>query len=164
MAIDYSNLEIDGWGHVKDSFSLVIEAAAKLLGIEVRYRTVYAMSANCFAPVLDPGESCTAWWNMVAGGALELVGARFGLSFRKVDVEMPEDSKERDARMSAVLAETAEKISQALANDEVVITSGGWKFGILNKRHREFYDDTSTKGVRIDEWIESMISKRKEQK
>jgi len=128
MAIDCSNLEIEGWGHVRDSFSLVIEAAAKLLGIEADYQTIYAMSANCFAPVLDPGESCTAWWNMVAGGSLELVGARFGLSFRKLDVDIPSDTKEREARMPDILAETARLAREALENDKVVITAGGWKF------------------------------------
>ncbi|MBN2380623.1 hypothetical protein JXM67_12550 [candidate division WOR-3 bacterium] len=128
MAIDYTNLEIEGWGHTKDSFSLVIQAAARLLGIKLDYRTVYAMSSNCFAPVLNPEESCTAWWNMVAGGALELVGARFGLSFNKLDIDIPVDAKELEGRQSEILAETAKKVRQTLDNDEVVITAGGWKF------------------------------------
>lgn len=128
MGIDYSNLEIDGWGHVQDSFSLTIQAAAKLLGIKADYLSIYAMSVNCFAPVLDPNESCTAWWNMVAGGALELVGARFGLSFRKLDVNIPADINERKEKLSEILADAAEKVKKALANDEIVITAGGWKF------------------------------------
>jgi hypothetical protein len=36
-------------------------------------------------------------------------------------------------------------------------TTGGWEFGILNKRHREFYTETSAKGIKVDEWINSVL-------
>jgi hypothetical protein len=36
-------------------------------------------------------------------------------------------------------------------------TTGGWEFGILNQRHQKFYTETSAKGVKVDEWINSII-------
>jgi hypothetical protein len=32
----------------------------------------------------------------------------------------------------------------------------GWGLGILNRHHREFYKETSAKGVKVDDWINSV--------
>jgi hypothetical protein len=59
---DYAALSLQGQGHMQDSFALTVQAAARLLGREVDYDTVAALSINSFSPGLDPKEDCTAWW------------------------------------------------------------------------------------------------------
>ena len=61
---DYSKLALQGNGHEQDSFSLAVQAAARMLGKDVDYETVAALSGNVFAPCICTGESCKAWWGM----------------------------------------------------------------------------------------------------
>ncbi len=61
---DYSKLDLKGNGHTQDSFSLAVQSAAKLLGKEADYETIYCLSGNAFAPAIDKLEDCTAWWHV----------------------------------------------------------------------------------------------------
>ncbi len=60
--MDYTQLKYDGNGYKQNTFSLVFQAAADLLGKKADYETLYCLSGNAFAPVVDTGENCAAWW------------------------------------------------------------------------------------------------------
>ena len=57
-----AKLKLKGNGHRQDSFSLVVQAVGRLLGRNVSYERVLALSSNGFAPAYRPQENCTAWW------------------------------------------------------------------------------------------------------
>ncbi|HUW30398.1 MAG TPA: hypothetical protein VM223_02170, partial [Planctomycetota bacterium] len=127
--LDYSTIALQGNGHEKDSFSLTVQAAAKLLRKDVDYETVAALSSNVFAPCLFTGESCTAWWGMYERGrCMDLVGKALGLKFRKL--ELPElRSDFTNARLIEYDRSCAPIVRQAMENGEIVLTEGGWEGG-----------------------------------
>ena len=88
---DYSKLYLKGDDHAKDSFSLTMQAVARLYGIDVDYETIYALSGNGFAPGIHPPEPCRQLQRMHdRGQCLDLVAARLGLVVRPLEF-----SKER---------------------------------------------------------------------
>jgi len=133
---DYSKLVLKGDGHRQDSFSLTVQAAAKLLGIQADYETIYALSTNGFGPCLDPEEPAKAWWATATGRdtCLDVIAGCIGLNVRKLparddsnDPAMPEQGPARERWF----AEYARKplvpvIDEALALGEVVITCREW--------------------------------------
>jgi len=125
--LDYSTIELQGNGHEKDSFSLTVQAVAKLLGKGVDYETVAALSSNVFAPCICTGESCTAWWHMYARDrCMDLVGKALGLRFRRLELPVFEGEM-TDARLAEYDSACAPIVRQAIDNGQVVVTSGGWQ-------------------------------------
>jgi hypothetical protein len=121
---DYATLSLQGQGHVQDSFALTVQAAARLLGREVDYDTVAALSVNCFSPGLDPKEDCTAWWGMYGRDrAMDIVAGRIGLRARPI--VLPPAAA--DATPEQQLRAAASLLRSAIAAGEVVIADGGWK-------------------------------------
>ncbi|MHC4561394.1 MAG: M56 family metallopeptidase [Planctomycetota bacterium] len=107
---DYDKLALKGHHHAKDSFSLTMQAVARLYGIKADYETVYALSTNGFAPDIYPDEPCRSFWRMHGRGqCLDLVAAYLGLDIRPIDPATPET------------------IRQALASGAVVIMDRGWE-------------------------------------
>ena len=74
---DYSRLYLKGDDHAKDSFSLTLQAVARMYGIDVDYETVYALSGNGFAPGIHPPEDCRQLQRTHdRGQCLDIVAAR----------------------------------------------------------------------------------------
>ena len=110
---DYSKLYLKGDDHAKDSFSLTMQAVARLYGMDVDYETVYALSGNGFAPGIHPPEDCRQLQRMHdRGQCLDIVAARLGLVLRPMDLRN---------NPKPWLA-----IREALDRGEVVVASRGW--------------------------------------
>ena len=101
---DYDKLELEGDHHAKDSFSLTMQAVARLYGIEADYETIYALSTNGFAPDIYPDEPCRSFWRMHGRGqCLDLVAAYLGLDVRPIDPATPETIREALAAGAGVI-------------------------------------------------------------
>ncbi|MCE5240263.1 hypothetical protein LLH23_17505 [bacterium] len=134
--LDYSQLTLRGNGHVQDHFSLAVQAAARLLGRDLDYETLYVLSGNAFAPCVDPGESCTSWWMTATGRdvSVDLVARRLGLQFRRLATPgraaappMPPAGPAREAWMRDYWRKPAVPlIREAQARGEVVLTGREW--------------------------------------
>lgn len=129
-ALDHSAVELRGNGMKQDPFSLTVEAAARLLGVEADYDAVYAMSTNAFAPGLDPGENCMSWWRTSGQGLqewipIDIVAGRFGLSARRLP--FPEWEGYDETQVNAYNRTTARIVRDAMNRSEVVITGRGWE-------------------------------------
>ena len=124
---DYSTIALQADGHEKDSFSLAVQAAMKLLGKDLDYETVAAFSSNVFAPCLCTGESCKAWWGMYGRGrCIPLVGQALGLKFRKL--ELPEfEGEMSEQRLIEYDRACAPIVRQAMEGGEIVLPEGGWQ-------------------------------------
>jgi RNA polymerase sigma factor (sigma-70 family) len=106
---DYSRLHLEGDHHRLDSFSLTMQAVARLFGGDVDYETLYGLSTNGFAPDIYPAEPCRSFWRMHGRGqCLDVVAAYLGLNVRPMGVGTPE------------------AIREAFARDEVVVMDRGW--------------------------------------
>lgn len=158
-----SKLQLKGWGHTQDHFSLTIQAAARALGRETDYETIYVLSTNAFAPCLNPREDCKAWWATDQGRdtSLDTVAGATGLKLRRLD--MPQEaelSPEEYDRLCAPI------IHQAMENGEVVAVPGGWKvhgphgfnpwcwWGIVT----EVRDDGTILGASLNGMLDNPIS------
>ncbi len=133
--MDYSKLKLEGNGHTQDSFSLAVQAAARLLGKRPDYEMIYCLSSNAFAPAIDKGEDCTAWWHVqgwMGDRATETVAGRLGLRTERLalppDELSPGNSKEVFERKAlAARKRAATVLRKAMEAGKVVITSGGWR-------------------------------------
>ena len=113
-APDYSKLALKGDENAKDSFSLTVQAVARVYGIDVDYETVYALSGSGFAPGIHPPEDCRQLQRMHdRGQGLDIVAARLGLVLRPL--EFADKSKPWT------------EIREALARGDVVLTDRGWR-------------------------------------
>jgi RNA polymerase sigma factor (sigma-70 family) len=105
----------------KESFAIIIQAAAKALGSDADYETVYALSTNGFAPCIATWENEIAHWHVFGRArALDVVAGRFGLSVRKLPVPDAATGEERRAA-AAVMREAMER-------GDVVLTEGGYDY------------------------------------
>ncbi|MBM4038771.1 MAG: hypothetical protein FJ290_09670 [Planctomycetes bacterium] len=115
----------------KDSFSLTLVAAARLLGRDADYETVFALSTNAFAPDLRPDEECRSSWMMRGRGqCLDLVAARLGLAVRPLGGFAARGSGHR-VPVAEGLKRAAAAVRPALDRGEVVITDSGWLKGMF---------------------------------
>jgi RNA polymerase sigma-70 factor, ECF subfamily len=123
-----SNLVLQGVGYTQDSFSLSFQAAAKVLGRDADYETVYALSTNAFCPAIeDAGQGGRGYWHIKAwlgDKAIHTLCARYGLVAKKID-------------QSALFGdETAYRrdiipiINHEMQADNVVLIGGGWQDGL----------------------------------
>ncbi|MHC4716019.1 MAG: hypothetical protein ACYS5V_03555, partial [Planctomycetota bacterium] len=132
---DYSKLRYEGNGHTQDTFSLSVQAAAKLLGVDADYETIYCLSGNAFAPAINKGEDCIAWWHVYGGmgdRAMATVAGRLGLNAERLalppdnlDPKDPKDVYERKALVHRKAC--AAVLRQAMQSGAVVINSDGWQ-------------------------------------
>jgi hypothetical protein len=84
---DYGKLALAGDHCRQDTFTLTMQAAARLFGKEADYDTLHALSTNAFAPDIRPAEPCRCSWVLQGRGrAIDLVAARLGISARKLDL------------------------------------------------------------------------------
>jgi hypothetical protein len=133
-------LDFSGDAFMKDSFSLVMQAAARHYGKRADYETIYMLSTNAFAPDVCPVEPCRATWRLLGRGAcLDLVARRFGLAVREVQLpeEHPRPAADERGRTWGTpaynrwLAERMRDCSAAVRKELVpgamVITDGGWR-------------------------------------
>ena len=134
--VDYSQLVLKGDRCKQDTFSLTVQAAARLLGIEADYETIYALSTNAFTPDIRPDEPCRCSW-CVQGRerALDLVADYLGLKVRLLpwlDRTRIPDSPDTEVERQAWFAEHYRKprvplVHEAMANGEVIITDREWQ-------------------------------------
>lgn len=126
---------LKGNGHTQDSFSLIVHEAARLLAVETDYETIHALSGNAFAPAINTGENCTAWWHVegrMGDRAMRTVAAAIGLRAERLEIPShgltPEDSEEAFERKALrARQQSARVINEALQDSAVVLTSGGWR-------------------------------------
>ena len=124
---DYSRLKLKGNGMAQDSFSLAVQAAARLLRRRPGYEAIYAMSGNAFSPCINPQEDCTSWWHVDARcEGIDRVAARFGLKARKLEFPKLEGSWRNEDALKRARQKIATVIAKAIEAGEVVLTAGGW--------------------------------------
>ena len=133
---DYSKLVLNGDHCQQDAFSLTLQAAARLLGTEADYETIYALSTNAFAPDIRADEPCRCSW-CVQGRerALDLVADSLGLNVRPLpwlDQDKISPCPDTEAERQAWFAEHYRKprvplIREAIANGEVIVTDREWQ-------------------------------------
>ncbi len=147
---DYSKLTLhQSDHHPDDSFSLTMQAAARLFGKDVDYETVYALSTNAFAPDVRPDEECRSTWRFRGRGqCLDLVAARLGLAVRPIGGFTSRRYGDRSIPGAERLRRAAAAVRPALERGEVVITDSGWSrefwlWGIV----REVQDDGTMIGA-----------------
>lgn len=87
-----------------DSFAACLVAVLNAWNRPVSYDWVAGLAGVAFSPVLDPGESCTAWW-MEAGSEARLgfMGRALGFTVERVTREAPWDEAAREAYASTGL-------------------------------------------------------------
>ena len=132
---DYSTLDLKGNGHTQDSFSLAVQAAAGLLGMDADYQAIYCLSGNAFAPAIDRGEDCTAWWHVQgwqADEAMDTVAAALGLHAARLELPpngfSAADSQDEFARKALIARKGCAAIVRSEMDDgSVVMTDGGWR-------------------------------------
>ncbi|MBN1556429.1 MAG: M56 family metallopeptidase [Phycisphaerae bacterium] len=135
VKIDYSNLRLKGNHETQDAFSLVVQAAAKLYGLDVDYETLYALSTNAFAPDIRLDEPTKCHWQVQGRGrCLDLVARRIGLNIRMLpqpdhskDPSAPKDSTKREVWLREYWRKPFIKpVRDALAAGEIIITDREW--------------------------------------
>lgn len=114
--------ELNPNGHKYDSFSQIITTVGSLLGTNIDYDDVCALSTIAFAPALNLGESCTAWWNMEKAPSMDVVSTATGLQFKK----LPINPEWTDEQIVEHRIESAPIIQNAIDAEKIVITAGGW--------------------------------------
>lgn len=162
---DYSRLALTpSQPAVQDSFSLAMQAVAKLYGKNVDYETVYALSTNAFAPDIRQDEECRSSWSMRGRGqCLDLVAERLGLAVRPLGGFAPRayglDSSAQVERMK----QAAAAIRPAIENGEVVVTDSGWLhtffwWGIVLEARENGAIRGSTSDGRMDNTLDHVCS------
>jgi|GEM_PF-552805 len=78
-------------------------------------------------------------------------------------IDLGFDPRNEILRVYAHLGEERTPVKEWLAaclwHNACYNTTGGWEFGILNKRHRKFYEETTAKGVSVHQWMDSVLAK-----
>jgi len=125
---DYSKLMLASpQPAVQDSFSLTMQAVAKLYGKDVDYETVCALSTNAFAPDIRPDEECrSSWRTRGRGQCLDLVADRLGLAVRPIGGFAPRAYGVRSFSHAESMKQAAVAIRPAIESGEAVITDSGW--------------------------------------
>ena len=76
-------------------------------------------------------------------------------------IDLGFDVRNEIMRVYAHLGEERTSVKEWLAaclwHNMCYNTTGGWEFGILNKRHKEFYEEISARGIRVDDWITAQM-------
>ena len=130
---DYSRLRLRGDMATQNSFALVMQAAARLLGKEASYDDIFAWSTSPFAPCFQPEEPTKYWWAMCRdGGVFDIITGRLGLKmdFHAVDwSRVPEPTSEEDAERHTVVHAARPAIAyarRAMSEGKVCLSSGAW--------------------------------------
>lgn len=123
-----SKLVLEADGGERDSFSLVMQAVARYFGRSADYETVYALSANAFAPcvVLAEGECRGGRW--LARGreqGLDLVARALGLTVTPVKLPGFKGDGRVQADLDAYMKVVAPVLRQHIDTGEVLVTTGG---------------------------------------
>ncbi|MGC9347485.1 MAG: hypothetical protein ACP5JG_05025 [Anaerolineae bacterium] len=93
---DYSKVCIEGDANQIDSFVACIAAVLHAWERPIGYDWIAGLSGIAFAPMLDPGEDCAAWW-MESGSDLRIVflGRALGFHVDRVTRDAPWDDAAR---------------------------------------------------------------------
>lgn len=120
-----SKLVLQGNGITQDSFSLTFQAAAKVLGRDADYETVYALSTNAFCPAIEyTNQGPKSIWHIQAwlgDKAIETLCARYGL--RVVSLDRMDSTGNAATYRRAIVPD----ILKALDAKNVVLVGGGWE-------------------------------------
>jgi hypothetical protein len=104
---------------------LAFQAAAKVLGRDTDYETVYALSTNAFCPAIrDTSQGCRAWWHVqseLEDKAIDTLCARYGLTARSL--ELPDINGDAPAYRRHI----APSVLQAMDAENVVLVEGEWE-------------------------------------
>jgi RNA polymerase sigma-70 factor, ECF subfamily len=120
-----SKFVLQGDGFTQDSFSLAFQAAAKILGRDADYESIYALSTNAFCPAIDvASRDYKAIWHKQArlgDKAINTLCARYGLVAKSID--RPSLAGDEAAYRRAI----APIINQEMDAGNVVLVLGGWQ-------------------------------------
>jgi RNA polymerase sigma factor (sigma-70 family) len=123
-----SKLDLKGNGYTQDSFSLAFQAAAKVLGRDADYESIYALSTNAFCPAIeDSGQNSRGFWHIQAwlgDTAIHTLCARYGLVAKKLDQSALSNDKAAYRRVIIPI------INQEMQSGNVVLILGGWQDGL----------------------------------
>ena len=135
--LDYLSLVLNGDHFRDDSFSLTMQAAAKLFGVDVDYETICALSTNAFAPGLRVGEPCDDSWRMQGKDrAMHIVAAYLGLEAQPLPrahelSEVPPRPQDAQAMGDHIKTYFREPyvpiIREALENGEAIVVGADWE-------------------------------------
>jgi RNA polymerase sigma factor (sigma-70 family) len=122
-----SKLVLQSDGYTPDSFSLAFQAAAKVLGRDADYETVYALSTNAFCPAIyNSNQNPKAFWHIQAwlgSKGIQTLSAHYGLVVEKLN------SKVIASDVNSYNRALAPIVIKAMDAGKVVLIDGGWSDG-----------------------------------
>lgn len=133
---DYSTVNLKGNLTTTDSFSIVMQAACRLLGRSIDPEVIAALSGNSFAPAIRTCEPCKSWWHVQAQErSFDLVTRYVGLQVQdlpRIDCSRLPKPPAKEPQRSAWFAEHLRKpvaphIRKALDEGKIVITDREWE-------------------------------------
>ena len=134
--VGYSALSLKSNHFADDSYSMTMQAAATLLGVEADHDTVYALSTNGFSPALRVDEPCDDSWRMQnKDRAKGTVAASLGLTATRLpnahEISVLPEKPQSDEGKAEYICEFYRKpyvplIRNAMKNGEVIVVSGEW--------------------------------------
>lgn len=123
-----SGIHLRGFGMIRDSVSVSLEAVASVLQKPANYDELYLMSGNAFAPAIDTNETCRSWWHVQARLGtrnLPAAAARIGLQAEALPVPaLPHDAT--DAQRESAHRMAVQLAKAAMERGDILITEGGW--------------------------------------
>ncbi len=128
---DYAKLSLHGDGMKQDSFSLALQAAARLLGRDADYDTIAAMTTSIFSPAINPAEDCMSWWHvdgyLSTAANLQPVADWLGLRVTRLDVPAFHDGGKNEENALQFRRAIGRLINRAVDAGSVVVVDGGWQ-------------------------------------
>lgn len=120
--IDYSKIELRANCFVYDSYCLAISEAAKLLGANISYEDILALTTNAFAPGFDICNDCKDLWGCEAWlsrvGSVDIAWDRLGLSVMSIF-----DDSEND---QIDLPEYINRLRDVMDSGKVIVSHCDW--------------------------------------
>ncbi len=120
-----------GDGFERDSFCLALQEAARVLGKDIDYTSLLALTTNAFAPGFDTGNDCKELWvaNAWVSHVAPLDAARgyLGLAVEPIPFPNSPAKQEDETASTAHRRQCVEMIRAAMAEGKVVVITGGWE-------------------------------------
>lgn len=121
--INYSAIKLRANCFVNDSFCLAVSEAARLLGKNISYEDILALTTNAFAPGFDICNDCKELWVAEAwlsrSGSADIAWRALGLSVLPIS-ELPDASSNESAPAPLSV------IRNVMDSGKVIVSDCGW--------------------------------------
>lgn len=169
--LDFSQIVLNGDGFTQDTFSLTVQAAARLLGRDADYETIYMRSTRPFAPCLRPDEPSRVFWTTPkdhSSESLTKIGDWLGFAVRREALDpdrMPPKPQTHEAALRWLRDHwqkpSVPLVRRSLERGEVPIQAHGWIsdhypwcwWGIITDAH----DDGTVIGAGVNGRIDNPL-------